>query len=125
MNIVGKIRNENILKRWTGIKRDVVLTDERIAHIQEGHLRDYILYHTHIREAIEDPDYVIEDADKESTVMFVKRIADAGINVIVVLAYENGDSSIESSVLTMYRIGTKRLRRLLRNNPVLYNSSEI
>ena len=125
MNVVGQIRNESILKRWKGIKRNVVLTEERIAHIREGHSRDYSLYHAYIPEAIENPDYVIEDADKESTVMLVKHIEGTGINVIVVLAYENGDSSIESSVLTMYRIGTKRLRRLLRNNPVLYNSGEI
>ena len=120
MEIVGRIENEKVLERWKGVKRDVVLTDERIEHIRERHPEDYALYHMYISEAVTAPDFVIEDADQDSTAMFIKWIEEEGINVIVQLAYEGNSSNLLSSVMTMYRIGTKRLRRLLRNNPVLY-----
>ena len=125
MRMVGRIQNSAVLERWKGIDPDVILTEERIAHIRAGHAADYDAYNVYIPDAIENPDCVLEDIKNEDTAMFVKRVDHSGINVIVRLAYRNNGQGKTSSILTMYCIGEKRLRRLLRQNPVLYNSVEI
>ena len=101
----------------------VVLTDERIAHIREGHDKDYVEFGNHIGEAIETPTYILEDSKNIATALFVKRLDASDINVVVRLKIEDVNAEdLRSSVITMYRLGEKTLARLLKKNNVLYKS---
>lgn len=122
---IGKINNATVLERWKDIDPNVILTDERIDHIREGHAKDYDTYHSHISAAIESPDYVLEDSKNENTALFVKRVEDTNINVVVKLAYIGNSEGNLSSIMTMYCMGIKRLRRMLRNNQVLYRGIDL
>ncbi len=56
--------------------------------------------------------------------MFIRHVKQTNINVIVKLSFEEKDSDLESSVITMYRLGEKTLRRLIKRNPVVYSRDE-
>ena len=56
--------------------------------------------------------------------MFIRHVKQTNINVIVKLSFEEKDSDLESSVITMYRLGDKTLRRLIKRNPVVYSRDE-
>ena len=125
VRVIGEINPSMIDKKWNNVKTTVVLTDERIVHIQEGHAQDYDAFGKYIPDAIKTPEYILEDAKNENTAMFVKHIENTNINVVVKLKYRDNDSDLDSSVITMYRLGEKTLKRLIKKNPIVYNSNEV
>ena len=125
MKIVARITNREVEKHWGKIKTDVVLTDERILHICEGHESDYCAFGECIGQTIEEPNYILEDSKNANTAMFIKHIEATNINVIVRLALKSMDTDLQSSVITMYRLGEKTLKRLLKNNTAIYRNHEL
>ena len=126
MGIIGRIRNEYVQEYWGEIIPEVVLTEERIGHIREGHAEDYDALSQYISGTIENPDYILDDARSINTGMFIKCIdAAKGINVIVKLECENSKSLYMSSVITMYRLGRGTLKRLLKKYRVVYKSPKV
>lgn len=124
VNVIGEITNEQVVKYWKGVKTRVILTEERIGHIREGHAEDFDAFSNYIPDAIRDPAYVLCDVKNENTAMFIRHVKQTNINVIVKLSFEEKDSDLESSVITMYRLGEKTLRRLIKRNPVVYSRDE-
>lgn len=124
MRVVSKIENAAVLSHWKGIKKNVILTDERIAHIREGHDEDYQQFGKFISSAIRVPDIVLEDAKNEDTAFFIKSVSDSNINVVVKVAYIHNKEQKESSVITMYRLGEKTKKRLVKNNFVVYKKED-
>lgn len=53
---------------------EVVVTDERIAHIKERHPEDYLLFEQYGRESILSPDILIQDIKNVGTVFAVKKL---------------------------------------------------
>lgn len=120
VNVIGEITNEQVMAYWKGAKPRVVLTEERIEHIREGHAEDFDAFSSYIPATIRNPAYVLCDAKNENTAMFIGRVEQTNINVIIKLAFEDASSDLESSVITMYRLGEKTLRRLIKKNSVVY-----
>ena len=121
VQVIATIRNKEVFNRWGNVNPIVVMTDERIAHILEGHLQDYTALGNHITEAIESPTYILEDYKNVATALFVKCIEKSNLNVVVRLKIEGVDADdLQSSVITMYRLGEKTLTRMLKINNVLY-----
>lgn len=58
---IGRI-DRNIYKCVTEdiITDEVIITDERIAHIQERHPNDYERYYKYLKEIVEHPQYIVE-----------------------------------------------------------------
>lgn len=54
---------------------EVIITDERIAHIKERHPNDYERFYSYIPEIISNPDYIIETT-KPNTAVILKEIKD-------------------------------------------------
>ena len=117
---IGRIDESLISQKWQNIKSDVVLTDERIEHILEGHREDYELFGKYIPDAIQNPIYILEDSKNIATALYIGKADDTNISVVVKIALKGYDDAISSSVITMYRCGEKRLKRLLRNQKILY-----
>jgi len=125
MRTVGIIRNANVLNRWGNISTTVILTEERICHICEGHEADYLQLGKYLSLAIEEPTYILEDVKNAGTAMFIRHIEDTNINVVIRLALSSDHSDLCSSVITMYRLGDKTLKRLLKKNPLVYKAPEM
>lgn len=117
---IANLNASLIDRKWPGANAKVILTNERIAHIIEGHKEDYEAYGGFIRYAIEKPRVILVDAKNENTALYIGEAKDTNITVVVKIAFLNDAQHTDSSVITMYRCGEKRLRRLIKNNEVLY-----
>ena len=56
--------------------------------------------------------------------MFIRHVKQTNINVIAKRAFEEKDSDLENSVITMYRLGEKTLRCLMEKDPAVYSRDE-
>lgn len=121
MKVIGEITNAQVIKHWKGVKTQIILTDERVGHIREGHAEDYDAFSANIPDTIQNPAHVLCDARDKHTAMFIGHIDGTSINVIVKLAFKGTNSDLESSVITMYRLGEKTLRRLMKKHLVVYS----
>ena len=99
---------------------EVVVTDERIAHIKERHPEDYLLFEQYGRESILSPDILIQDVKNVGTVFAVKQLPDTNLNVVLRLVLDTDNPDFKNSVMTFYRIREKNLKKLMEKNPVLY-----
>ena len=99
---------------------EVVVTDERIAHIKERHPEDYLLFEQYGRESILSPDILIQDIKNVGTVFAVKKLPDTNLNVVLRLVLDTETPDFKNSVMTFYRIREKNLKKLMEKNPVLY-----
>lgn len=122
MRVIGIIQNQAVFEHWGKIRPNVILTDERVLHILEGHQADYEQYGKYISEVIAAPDVILEDCKHTATAMFIRYIAETNINVVVKIAYADDYSDLESSVITMYRLNEKKKEKMLRRNVVVYKS---
>ena len=98
---------------------EVVVTDERIAHIKERHPEDYLLFEQYGRESILSPDILIQDIKNVGTVFAVKKLPDTNLNVVLRLVLDTDNPDFKNSVMTFYRIREKNLKKLMEQNPVL------
>ena len=99
---------------------EVVVTDERIAHIKERHPEDYLLFEQYGRESILSPDILIQDIKNVGTVFAVKKLPDTNLNVVLRLVLDTDNPDFKNSVMTFYRIRDKNLKKLMERNPILY-----
>jgi len=120
VQVIAKIDTDMLSGRWGQVRANVVLTDERIAHIVERHSEDYAALAEHIPFAIQSPSFILEDSKHENTAMFIRRFENSSMNVLVRLALEKDQSDLESSVITVFRLGETTLRRLKKRNPIVY-----
>lgn len=65
-----------------------------------------------IPQIIETPDYILKDYKNENTAMVIKSIEDTNINVIIKLAIGEDEIHSKNSIMTMYRVRNKNLRKL-------------
>lgn len=100
---------------------EVILTEERIRHIQSHHPNDYERYHSYMTEIILRPDYIIEDI-RPNTAMILKKILSEGehFRLVLRLAASTDNPNYKNSVITFMKIREKEWNRLLRNKKILY-----
>lgn len=105
------------------ITDDVIITDERINHIKARHPDEFEMYRCFIKEAVEQPDYIIE-ANKEKTAVILKSFDFNGrtFKTILRLATSTDNPAYKNSVITLMKIDEKDWNRLLRNKKTLYKS---
>jgi len=122
VHTIGKI-DKNIYKCVTEdiVTDEVIITDERIAHIQERHPNDYERFYSYIPEIISDPDYIIE-ANKPYTATVLKQIIDNGekFQLVLRLATSKDTVDIKNSVITFLNISERTWNKYLRNKEILY-----
>lgn len=119
---VGKI-NMKIFKNisYNLITDEVILTNERYLHIIEGHKEDFMIYSNMLSQIIIEPNYILEDYKNQYTVMLIKKVENNNnINVIIRLAIEEDLIHNKNSIMTMYRIREKNLKKLMEKNKVIY-----
>lgn len=124
MHIVGKISLDVYSVVAEDICTDeVIMTDERIAHIEDHHPGDYAQFSPYLPEILEAPDYIIRD-ERPNTAIVLKEIFDAEkqkyVRVALRLATISDRSDHKNSILTLMKIRKQEYNRLVKNKEVLY-----
>ena len=124
MRTVGHIDIEKYRCVSDNIATDeVIITDERIQHIQERHPGDYERFMQYMTDIVENPDYIIED-EHPNTAMVLKTITDdetqTHFRLALRLITSTGDSAFKNSIITFMKTHRKEYERLIRNKKILY-----
>lgn len=121
---IGKIDIEKYRVVTDKIRTDeVIITDERIAHIKERHPDDFERYSKYIGQIVKEPDYILE-ANKPNTAFLLKEFSADGerFQLILRLATEADTPGYKNSVITFLKVEEKRYKRYLRTKKILYKS---
>lgn len=124
MKTIGHIQIEKYRAISPDIQTsEVVITDERIRHIQERHPNDFERYAGYLKEIVEFPDYILE-ANKPNTAFILKEIQSAGekFQVVLRLSVAGDNPEYKNSIITFLKIDKKRFDRYLRTKKILYKS---
>lgn len=100
---------------------EVIITEQQILHIEEGHPGDYNRLAVHIPDVLQQPDYILR-GNRPHTALVLKQISTPEVTAEVVLRLKVSDDPAEykNSIITMWNISQKRFRRLLRQSEILY-----
>lgn len=119
---MGKI-DKNIYKCITEdmVTDEVIITDERIAHIKEHHPDDYERFYSYIPEILKNPDYIVE-ANKDNTGVLLKEVETDGekFKLVLRLAVKNDPEGYKNSIISFWHIGDTTWRKTLKNKNILY-----
>lgn len=125
MHIIGKI-NIEIYKCITEdiCTDEVIITDERIEHINERHPGDYDKIEPYINAALCAPDYILEDRNRGSTGLILKEICEDNIKfqLILKLHTSSDDVGYKNSVISAWKISESRWKNYIKNKKILYKS---
>lgn len=99
---------------------EIIVTDERIAHIKERHLIDYDLFERYGAECVQNPDYIVKDNMNKGTVFMILKLPDTNLNVVSRLVLDTDEKGLKNSVMTFYRIRERNLKKLIEKNTLLY-----
>ena len=103
--------------------REVVITEERIAHIKERHPNDYERFYTYIPKMVADPDYIIA-ANQPDTAVILKEFVERGEKFKLILRLKTTDQPInyKNSVISFWCIGETTWNKTLKNKKILYKA---
>lgn len=102
----------------------VILRDERIEHIKEGHPEVVEIIKKYAKDIIESPDYILKDAVRDNTVLCIKKLEEnSNINVVIKLALKDSEDKKrdKNSIITSFLMNDKRLKRELKKKECIYN----
>lgn len=123
MQYVGKI-NREIYRAITDdiTTEEAVITNERIAHILEGHPQEqHKAVIARLLESIQDPDYLLKDtAPKTAVVLKAFPEQDERYRIIVRLHGKSDRNDYKNSVITAFYISERKYNKYIRNKDVLY-----
>ena len=122
MTLLGNL-DPALLQNFFGTLRttEVVVTEERVAHIKERHPEDFTLFEQYGAETVLFPDLLILDEKHAGTAFAVRRLEESDLNVVVRLALETDKKEYKNSVMTFYRLRDRNLKKLLEKNRLLYS----
>lgn len=99
---------------------EIIVTDERMAHIRERHSIDFELFEKYGAQCVQNPDYIIKDGKNRNTIFMIKKLPDTNLNVVSKLALDTDKNELKNSVMTFYRIRERNLKKLIVKNELLY-----
>ncbi|MCM1253958.1 MAG: PBECR2 nuclease fold domain-containing protein [Clostridium sp.] len=120
MHLVGKI-DKDIYKCITDniVTDEVIITDERIAHIKERHPKDYKTVIQYMKKALQRPDYILKD-ERINTGLIIKSIQQDHVQVVLRIHTSKDEMGYKNSIISCWKISERRLQNYLRNKEILY-----
>lgn len=116
---VGKI-DAKLLKNNYNIKTDkVIITKERIEHINKRHNDDYNLYGHLMQKIIADPDYILEDVQNVDTLLYLKIIKNLNLQAIVKLQTKYAYDKV-NTIITFWHMRKRSYNQIIRKNKKIY-----
>lgn len=125
MIYVGNIDKQKLGKYKDKVITDkVIITNERIKHIEEHHPGDYEKYKKYIVDILKEPDYIINDNKNIDTVLYLKTIKEKqkNIQIVIRLCTNIKDKDKQNSILTLWKIKTKTYMQIIRNKEVIWKN---
>lgn len=100
---------------------DVIITDQQIEHVNEGHPNNYERFNPYLPSVIADPDYILE-GNKPNTALVLKSVEIEGqiLEVVLRLRVTGDPEDYKNSIISMWGLSEKRFNRLLRRGKILY-----
>lgn len=100
---------------------EVIITPERIQHIEERHPGDYEQFVKYIADILANPDYILE-ANKPNTGVILKEIEENGekFKVILRVKVESDPAEYRNSILSFWQIGETTWNKNVKNKKILY-----
>lgn len=124
MQYIGNIDKEKYRMITEDITTDIViLTDKQIEHIKERHPNDYKYYFKHIKEIVENPDYIIKDVKPYTGVLLKEfKLEDKRFQLILRLHTSIDNKNYENSIITFLSIGKRKYMQYLRNKKIVWKN---
>ena len=122
---IGKIRKELYSCISKDITSDeVIITEERILHIQDRHPDDYERYFSCLETIIADPDYIVQ-SKRPNTAVILKEMSinQEKFKVILRLKVETDPIEHKNSILSFWRIGETTWKKTIKNKKILYKKT--
>ncbi|MDG4509643.1 minor capsid protein [Streptococcus suis] len=101
-------------------KSVVVLRQERLEHILEGHADIGKDVEGSVRKVIKNPDKILVDHKNKDSILVLGKGIENNINIAVRLSSDEHDNS----VITAMRVSDKTIKRILRKNTKIYDKDE-
>lgn len=116
---IGNI-NIDLLKNIENIKTNrLIITKERIEHINKKHFNDYTLYGKYMLEIIENPHYILKDISNEDTLLYLKCIKELNLQIVAKLQTED-DLNKANSVITFWHMRKRSYDQIIKKNEIIY-----
>lgn len=125
MHYIGKIDVEKYKCITNDIATDeVIITNERIQHIKDGHNGDFEEIQPHLKEILKSPDYILEDSSRKNTGLILKQFSQNDLRVQMVLRVHTSVDKKEykNSIISAWKISESRWKNYLKNKKILYKS---
>ena len=122
MYFVGKLNKEIFRCITEDIHTDeVIITDERIQHVNERHPGEYEKIKEYLNEAVVNPDYILADKHP-NTGLIIKEIKmkDTYVQLVLKICTSKGEMEFKNSIISLWEISEARLQNYLRNKHCLY-----
>ena len=122
MNFICKIDRELYRVVEEDLVTDeVIITEQQILHIEEGHPGDFERLAEYIPRILQGPDYILR-GNRPHTALVLKQIEtpEFEAEVILRLKVSSDPKEYKNSIITMWKISKKRFQRLLRQGDTLY-----
>lgn len=123
INYVGKIDIEKFKNVVDDITTDeVIITDERIHHVDDHHKGDFLKIQPYLKQIISDPNLILEDPKNSKTALLLKHIEEKNMRVYLVLRLHTSDDQpgFKNSILSAWIIDEKRWKSYKKHRKILY-----
>jgi hypothetical protein len=122
VRFVGRIDLERFSQHFPDITTDeVIITDERIEHIEKRHPGTYEKYGQYIPEVLEGFQYALED-DLPNTALLLKQLEGADgdrLELVLRIHTSQDNSEFKNSVLSLWKIGEVKWNQYKRTKKIL------
>ena len=100
---------------------EVIITAERIKHIQERHPNDYERFCAYRPSMLQTPDYIIA-ANKPNTAVILKEFIENGEKFKLILRLKTPDmpEGYKNSIISFWYVGDTTWNKTLKNKNILY-----
>ncbi|MFU2205259.1 minor capsid protein [Streptococcus pluranimalium] len=116
-----KKAEEEVSKEFPFFNRSaIVLRQERLEHILEGHADIGKNVEGSVHQVIKKPDKILVDHKNKDSLLVIGKGIENNVNVAVRLSSDERDNSI----ITAMRVSDKTIRRILRKNKKIYDKDE-
>ncbi len=112
---IGKIDISSLIKSYD-IKTDkLIITKERIEHINKRHNNDYDLYNKYMKEIIDNPDYILKDIENINTLLYLKTIKELNLQMVIKLQTEENVNK-SNTVITFWHMRKRSYKQIIKKN---------
>lgn len=116
---IGRLQIK-LLKKYYDVKTEkLIITKERMEHINKRHNNDYDLYGKYMPEIINNPDYILKDLDNINTVLYLKSIEELNLQMVIKLQTENETKKC-NTVITFWHMRKRSYNQIINKNKKIF-----